>query len=243
MKFFLVVDDFRRCAALSGNLLKELGYANVDGANGVMGLAKLRAESYDFVVSDWNMPNMDGLTMLQHIAPTQHWPSCSTMVTTEAKKKKTLSPPRAERTPAVMLSNRSRPRPSMKAEPFTRKLEKPAPLISLCAMLIKTLPMRTGGGAYRLPLDGTGRRSCAQFVRSPSAPDGVVAALAVEGGVIGGRHHSQYGGRHGLANALRSLRFCPGKSHPAQPEGCHCEPVQTEGRKRDVVLDAASDDM
>ncbi|WP_334107160.1 response regulator, partial [Methylobacillus sp.] len=65
---FLVVDDFSTMRRIVRNLLKELGYNNVDEAeDGVMALAKLRSGSFDFVVSDWNMPNMDGLTMLQQI--------------------------------------------------------------------------------------------------------------------------------------------------------------------------------
>ena len=63
---FLVVDDFSTMRRIVRNLLKELGYANVEEAeDGADGLAKLRAGHFDFVVSDWNMPNMDGLTMLQ----------------------------------------------------------------------------------------------------------------------------------------------------------------------------------
>ena len=65
---FLVVDDFSTMRRIVRNLLKELGYTNVDEAeDGSMALAKLRAEKFDFVVSDWNMPVMDGLTMLQNI--------------------------------------------------------------------------------------------------------------------------------------------------------------------------------
>ena len=84
----LVVDDFPTMRRIVRNLLKELGYANVDEAeDGVAGLAKLRAGSFDFVVSDWNMPNMDGLTMLQEIRKD---PALSKlpvlMVTAEAKK-------------------------------------------------------------------------------------------------------------------------------------------------------------
>ena len=53
---FLVVDDFSTMRRIVRNLLKELGYANVDEAeDGVMALAKLRSEQFDFVVSDWNM--------------------------------------------------------------------------------------------------------------------------------------------------------------------------------------------
>lgn len=65
---FLVVDDFSTMRRIVRNLLKELGYTNVDEAeDGSMALSKLRSEAYDFVVSDWNMPVMDGLTMLQNI--------------------------------------------------------------------------------------------------------------------------------------------------------------------------------
>jgi two-component system chemotaxis response regulator CheY len=63
---FLVVDDFSTMRRIVRNLLKELGYTNVDEAeDGVQALQKLRSDQFDFVVSDWNMPNMDGLTMLQ----------------------------------------------------------------------------------------------------------------------------------------------------------------------------------
>ena len=90
---FLVVDDFSTMRRIVRNLLKELGYANVDEAeDGVMGLAKLRSEQFDFVVSDWNMPNMDGLTMLQNIradAALAHLPVL--MVTAEAKKENIIA--------------------------------------------------------------------------------------------------------------------------------------------------------
>ena len=85
---FLVVDDFSTMRRIVRNLLKELGYTNVDEAeDGAMALNKLRSEQYDFVVSDWNMPVMDGLTMLQEIRKD---PTLSKlpvlMVTAEAKK-------------------------------------------------------------------------------------------------------------------------------------------------------------
>jgi two-component system chemotaxis response regulator CheY len=69
-------------------LLKELGYANVDEAeDGLMALNKLRSEQFDFVVSDWNMPVMDGLTMLQEIRKDPILSKLPVlMVTAEAKK-------------------------------------------------------------------------------------------------------------------------------------------------------------
>ena len=59
---FLVVDDFSTMRRIVRNLLKELGFTNVDEAeDGVVALQKLKAGGFDFVVTDWNMPNMDGL--------------------------------------------------------------------------------------------------------------------------------------------------------------------------------------
>ena len=65
---FLVVDDFSTMRRIVRNLLKELGFNNVEEAeDGADALNKLRAGGFDFVVSDWNMPNMDGLELLQTI--------------------------------------------------------------------------------------------------------------------------------------------------------------------------------
>lgn len=90
---FLVVDDFSTMRRIVRNLLKELGYTNVDEAeDGVMALSKLRSEKYDFVVSDWNMPNMDGLEMLKSIradAALSKLPVL--MVTAEAKKENIIA--------------------------------------------------------------------------------------------------------------------------------------------------------
>jgi two-component system, chemotaxis family, chemotaxis protein CheY len=75
------------------NLLKELGFANVQEAeDGVEALKKLNAEAFDFVVSDWNMPNMNGLELLQAIrvdAKLKHLPVL--MVTAEAKKENIIA--------------------------------------------------------------------------------------------------------------------------------------------------------
>ena len=90
---FLVVDDFSTMRRIVKNLLKELGYTNVDEAeDGVMAMAKLRADSFDFVVSDWNMPNMDGLTMLQQIRADPALAKLPVlMVTAEAKKENIIA--------------------------------------------------------------------------------------------------------------------------------------------------------
>ena len=90
---FLVVDDFSTMRRIVRNLLKELGYANVDEAeDGAMALSKLKNENFDFVISDWNMPNMDGLEMLKQIradAAIAKLPVL--MVTAEAKKENIIA--------------------------------------------------------------------------------------------------------------------------------------------------------
>ena len=64
----LVVDDFPTMRRIVRNLLKELGFSNVDEAeDGAAGLARLRGGGFEFVISDWNMPNLDGLEMLKQI--------------------------------------------------------------------------------------------------------------------------------------------------------------------------------
>jgi len=64
----LVVDDMTTMRRIVKNILKQLGFANVEEAeNGQEALQKLRAERFDFVVSDWNMPVMTGIDMLRAI--------------------------------------------------------------------------------------------------------------------------------------------------------------------------------
>ena len=90
---FLVVDDFSTMRRIVRNLLKELGFNNVQEAeDGVEALAKLRSDPFDFVVSDWNMPNMTGIELLREIradAKLKHLPVL--MVTAEAKKENIIA--------------------------------------------------------------------------------------------------------------------------------------------------------
>jgi len=85
---FLVVDDFSTMRRIVRNLLKELGYTNVDEAeDGVAALQKLKGSNFQFVVTDWNMPNMTGIELLKAIradATLKHLPVL--MITAEAKK-------------------------------------------------------------------------------------------------------------------------------------------------------------
>jgi two-component system chemotaxis response regulator CheY len=85
---FLVVDDFSTMRRIVRNLLKESGYTEADEAeDGVAALQKLRSSNFDFVVSDINMPNMNGFQLLNEIKKDEklkHIPVL--MVTAEARK-------------------------------------------------------------------------------------------------------------------------------------------------------------
>ena len=85
---FLIVDDFSTMRRIVRNLLKESGYAEADEAeDGVAALQKLRNSNFDFVVSDINMPNMNGFQLLAEIKKDEklkHIPVL--MVTAEARK-------------------------------------------------------------------------------------------------------------------------------------------------------------
>ena len=85
---FLVVDDFSTMRRIVRNLLKESGYAEGDEAeDGVVALQKLRNGTFNFVVSDINMPNMNGFQLLAEIKTDEklkHIPVL--MVTAEARK-------------------------------------------------------------------------------------------------------------------------------------------------------------
>jgi two-component system, chemotaxis family, chemotaxis protein CheY len=85
---FLIVDDFSTMRRIVRNLLKEIGYANADEAeDGVAALAKLKGGGFDFVISDINMPNMNGFELLAQIRAEPSLKSLPVlMVTAEAKK-------------------------------------------------------------------------------------------------------------------------------------------------------------
>ncbi|OQW65410.1 MAG: response regulator [Nitrospira sp. ST-bin5] len=84
----LVVDDMSTMRRIVKNILKQLGFANMEEAeNGQEALQKLRADTFGFVVSDWNMPVMPGIEMLRAIRADEklkHIPVL--MVTAEAQK-------------------------------------------------------------------------------------------------------------------------------------------------------------
>ena len=85
---FLIVDDFSTMRRIVRGLLKEIGYNNAEEAeDGAVALNMLKNAKFDFVVSDINMPNMNGFELLAAIKKDEglkHLPVL--MVTAEARK-------------------------------------------------------------------------------------------------------------------------------------------------------------
>lgn len=88
----LVVDDFSTMRRIVKNLLKQLGFENLEEAeDGMQAYTKLKNSGYDFVVSDWNMPNMSGLELLKKIREDPKLKDLPfLMVTAEAEKHKVI---------------------------------------------------------------------------------------------------------------------------------------------------------
>jgi two-component system chemotaxis response regulator CheY len=89
----LVVDDFSTMRRIIKNLLKDLGFTNVQEADdGNTALPMLVQGDFDFVVTDWNMPGMQGIDLLRAIRADdklKHLPVL--MVTAEAKKEQIVA--------------------------------------------------------------------------------------------------------------------------------------------------------
>ena len=83
----LLVDDMVTMRRIVKNILKQLGFVNVEEAeNGQEALQKLRADTYGFVVSDWNMPVMTGIDMLRAVRADEKLKTTPVlMVTAEAQ--------------------------------------------------------------------------------------------------------------------------------------------------------------
>lgn len=64
----LVIDDHRTMLQIIKTLLQQIGFVHIDIApDGAKGLSLLESKKYDLVISDWNMPVMDGLELLKYV--------------------------------------------------------------------------------------------------------------------------------------------------------------------------------
>ncbi len=83
----LIVDDYKTMLRIVRNLLKQLGFDNVDEAtDGAQALEKLRSKNYGLVISDWNMEPMTGYELLKEVrSDSQLKATPFIMVTAESK--------------------------------------------------------------------------------------------------------------------------------------------------------------
>ncbi|WP_458735475.1 chemotaxis response regulator CheY [Zobellella taiwanensis] len=89
----LIVDDFSTMRRIIKNLLRDLGFNNTHEADdGLTALPMLKNGGFDFVVTDWNMPGMQGIDLLRAIRADdklKHLPVL--MVTAEAKREQIIT--------------------------------------------------------------------------------------------------------------------------------------------------------
>ncbi len=84
----LIVDDFSTMRRIVKNLLRDLGFTNTSEADdGLTALPMLQSGKYDFLVTDWNMPGMQGIDLLKAVRADANLASLPVlMVTAESKK-------------------------------------------------------------------------------------------------------------------------------------------------------------
>jgi len=84
----LIVDDFSTMRRIIKNLLRDLGFTNTSEADdGTTALPMLQNGNYDFLVTDWNMPGMQGIDLLKAIRADENLASLPVlMVTAESKR-------------------------------------------------------------------------------------------------------------------------------------------------------------
>jgi two-component system, chemotaxis family, chemotaxis protein CheY len=88
----LIVDDFATMRRIVRNILKQLGYHNVlEADDGTSAVEILKKEKIQFIISDWNMPQMPGIELLKTVRSTAEWKSLPfLMVTAEGQKENVL---------------------------------------------------------------------------------------------------------------------------------------------------------
>ncbi|MCG8360436.1 MAG: response regulator [Kiloniellales bacterium] len=89
----LIVDDYKTMLRIIRNLLKQLGFHNVDEAtDGAAALQKLREKDYGLCISDWNMEPMSGLQLLKEVRADEKLKSLPfIMITAESKSENVLA--------------------------------------------------------------------------------------------------------------------------------------------------------
>lgn len=88
----LIVEDFSTMRSILRNLLRELGFDNTAEADdGETALPMLKTGNFDFLITDWSMPGMDGLTLLKTVRADEELEDMPVlMVTAEAKREQII---------------------------------------------------------------------------------------------------------------------------------------------------------
>lgn len=91
-KKILTVDDFSTMRRIIRHMLRQLGYNNVvEAEDGAAAFDLLQREKVDFIISDWNMPNMTGLELLKAVRGDENLKAIPVLlVTAEALKEKVV---------------------------------------------------------------------------------------------------------------------------------------------------------
>lgn len=93
----LIVDDFSTMRRIIKNLLRELGFNNTEEADdGLTALPMLKSTSFDLLVTDWNMPGMQGIDLLKEVRADEKLSLMPVlMVTAEQKKEQIIEAAKA----------------------------------------------------------------------------------------------------------------------------------------------------
>src|SRR5690349_23319176 len=93
----LVVDDYSTMIRIIRNLLKQIGFENVDDASdGSAALAKMQSKKYGFVISDWNMEPMTGYDLLREVRASPEFSQTPfIMITAESKTENVIAAKKA----------------------------------------------------------------------------------------------------------------------------------------------------
>ena len=87
----LIVDDFSTMRRIIKNLLRDLGFNNTEEADdGNTGLPKLQSGNFDFLVTDWNMPGMQGIDLLKHVRADEKLSTLPVLMVTAEQKREQI---------------------------------------------------------------------------------------------------------------------------------------------------------
>ena len=91
-KKLLVVDDFNTMRRMVIKMLKEIGFDDiVEASDGAIAFEKLQENEIDMIISDWNMPNMTGIELLEKVRSTEKYQGLPfVMVTAEGQKEQVI---------------------------------------------------------------------------------------------------------------------------------------------------------